>query len=219
MLWLRHLWIRLLVRCCVHCGNWKEWMRFYRLGSLEVCLAATTQQLWQLGTGELFMLVDVGASCLSQVKPTWVLGWKLTVQHWMESESCCQGCSAFWSNMDGTVQKLAQMKDLSLVDCSDSPPQWFLDLQEHTECLVNYANSSKPLRVSHRGFQIFQSCDRNMPWQRIFQLPRILDRKNQGLSRGNYECLSFYTLYYILHLFPVICSDIQWYIIWHLYNI
>jgi len=38
-----------------------------------------------------------------------------------------QGCSAFWSNMDGTVQKLAQMK-------------------EHTEVLVNYANSSKPLR-------------------------------------------------------------------------
>lgn len=38
-----------------------------------------------------------------------------------------QGCSAFWSNMDGTVQKLAQMK-------------------EHTECLVNFANSSKPLR-------------------------------------------------------------------------
>eukprot|EP00931_Biecheleriopsis_adriatica_P050711 TRINITY_DN29388_c0_g2_i1.p1 TRINITY_DN29388_c0_g2~~TRINITY_DN29388_c0_g2_i1.p1 ORF type:complete len:920 (+),score=224.05 TRINITY_DN29388_c0_g2_i1:53-2761(+) len=38
-----------------------------------------------------------------------------------------QGCSAFWANMDGTVQKLAQMK-------------------EHTECLVNFANSSKPLR-------------------------------------------------------------------------
>lgn len=38
-----------------------------------------------------------------------------------------QGCSAFWSNMDGTVQKLAQMK-------------------EHTECLVNFANSSKPLK-------------------------------------------------------------------------
>mmetsp|Transcript_132925 Transcript_132925/g.315018 ORF Transcript_132925/g.315018 Transcript_132925/m.315018 type:complete len:884 (-) Transcript_132925:229-2880(-) len=38
-----------------------------------------------------------------------------------------QGCSAFWANMDGTVQKLAQMK-------------------EHTECLVNFANSSKPLK-------------------------------------------------------------------------
>lgn len=38
-----------------------------------------------------------------------------------------QGCSAFWANMDGTVEKLAQMK-------------------EHTECLVNFAASSKPLR-------------------------------------------------------------------------
>ncbi|CAE7688262.1 Chek2 [Symbiodinium necroappetens] len=38
-----------------------------------------------------------------------------------------QGCSAFWANMDGTVQKLAQMK-------------------EHTECLVNYANSSRLLK-------------------------------------------------------------------------
>jgi len=38
-----------------------------------------------------------------------------------------QGCSSFWSNMDSTVQKLSQMK-------------------EHTECLVNYAANSKPLR-------------------------------------------------------------------------
>merc|ERR1719277_2436117 len=38
-----------------------------------------------------------------------------------------EGCSAFWANMDGTVQKLAQMKD-------------------HTERLVNYAANSKPLR-------------------------------------------------------------------------
>merc|ERR1712039_1155740 len=38
-----------------------------------------------------------------------------------------QGCSAFWANMDGTVQKLTQMK-------------------EHTECLVNFTSNSKPLR-------------------------------------------------------------------------
>ncbi|CAE8631205.1 unnamed protein product [Polarella glacialis] len=38
-----------------------------------------------------------------------------------------QGCSTFWANMDGTVQKLAQMK-------------------EHTEVLVNFASSSKALR-------------------------------------------------------------------------
>lgn len=38
-----------------------------------------------------------------------------------------QGCSAFWQNMDGTVQKLAQMK-------------------EHTECLVNFASNSARLR-------------------------------------------------------------------------
>lgn len=38
-----------------------------------------------------------------------------------------EGCSAFWANMDGTVQKLAQMK-------------------EHTERLVNFAANSKPLR-------------------------------------------------------------------------
>ena len=63
------------------------------------------------------LCVDVGVTCLSQAKPTWVLGWELTV-HLMESESCCQGCSAFWSNMDGTVQKLAQMKDPSLLDSS-----------------------------------------------------------------------------------------------------
>lgn len=37
------------------------------------------------------------------------------------------GCSAFWANMDGTVQKLAQMK-------------------EHTECLVRFAANSKPLK-------------------------------------------------------------------------
>jgi len=37
------------------------------------------------------------------------------------------GCSAFWSNMDGTVQKLAQMK-------------------EHTETLVNFAANSKALK-------------------------------------------------------------------------
>jgi len=37
------------------------------------------------------------------------------------------GCSAFWANMDGTVQKLAQMK-------------------EHTECLVKFAGNSKPLK-------------------------------------------------------------------------
>jgi hypothetical protein len=37
------------------------------------------------------------------------------------------GCSAFWANMDGTVQKLAQMK-------------------EHTECLVKFAANSTPLR-------------------------------------------------------------------------
>ena len=110
MLWLRHLWIRLLVRCCERCENSREWMRFYRLGS---CLAATNQQLWQVGMGELFVLMSV-----SRAKLAWVLGWELTVQHLMESESCCQGCSAFWSNMDGTVQKLAQMKDPSLLDSS-----------------------------------------------------------------------------------------------------
>mmetsp|Transcript_28670 Transcript_28670/g.82361 ORF Transcript_28670/g.82361 Transcript_28670/m.82361 type:complete len:943 (-) Transcript_28670:109-2937(-) len=38
-----------------------------------------------------------------------------------------EGCAAFWANMDGTVQKLAQMK-------------------EHTECLVNFASKSKPLK-------------------------------------------------------------------------
>lgn len=38
-----------------------------------------------------------------------------------------EGCSAFWANMDGTVQKLAQLK-------------------EHTERLVNFAANSKPLR-------------------------------------------------------------------------
>jgi len=37
------------------------------------------------------------------------------------------GCSAFWANMDGTVQKLAQMK-------------------EHTETLVNFAANSKALK-------------------------------------------------------------------------
>lgn len=38
------------------------------------------------------------------------------------------GCSAFWANMDGTVQKLAQMK-------------------EHTETLVNFAANSKALKA------------------------------------------------------------------------
>merc|ERR1712190_479468 len=38
-----------------------------------------------------------------------------------------QGCSTFWANMDGTVQKLSQMK-------------------EHTECLVRFASNSKPLQ-------------------------------------------------------------------------
>jgi len=38
-----------------------------------------------------------------------------------------QGCSAFWANLDSTVQKLAQMK-------------------EHTECLVNFAGNSQKLR-------------------------------------------------------------------------
>mmetsp|Transcript_46316 Transcript_46316/g.100711 ORF Transcript_46316/g.100711 Transcript_46316/m.100711 type:complete len:673 (+) Transcript_46316:18-2036(+) len=38
-----------------------------------------------------------------------------------------QGCSNFWANMDGTVKKLAQMK-------------------EHTEVLVNFASSSKSIK-------------------------------------------------------------------------
>eukprot|EP00928_Gymnodinium_smaydae_P072593 TRINITY_DN55930_c0_g1_i1.p1 TRINITY_DN55930_c0_g1~~TRINITY_DN55930_c0_g1_i1.p1 ORF type:complete len:900 (+),score=210.03 TRINITY_DN55930_c0_g1_i1:254-2953(+) len=38
-----------------------------------------------------------------------------------------QGCSSFWANMDGTVRKLAQMK-------------------EHTECLVKFATSSRSLK-------------------------------------------------------------------------
>jgi len=38
-----------------------------------------------------------------------------------------EGCAAFWANMDGTVQKLAQMK-------------------EHTDCLINFAAKSQPLR-------------------------------------------------------------------------
>lgn len=38
-----------------------------------------------------------------------------------------QGCSAFWANMDGTVQRLAQMK-------------------EHTASLVNFASNSPSLR-------------------------------------------------------------------------
>merc|ERR1719291_160122 len=42
-------------------------------------------------------------------------------------DAILQGCSAFWANMDGTVQKLAQMKDV-------------------TERLVGYASSSKRLR-------------------------------------------------------------------------
>ena len=103
-----------------------------------------------------------------------LLGWSLRGQ----------GCSAFWSNMDGTVQKLAQMKDSwahnpfmmtqkaserqsrkeSLPhsptpfhaefefwdEIQDQRPQGFcfLESQEHTECLVNFANSSKPLRDS-----------------------------------------------------------------------
>ena len=35
---------------------------------------------------------------------------------------CClgpQGCSAFWANMDGTVQKLAQMKDQCLLEIAE----------------------------------------------------------------------------------------------------
>lgn len=74
MLWLRHLWIRLLVRCCERCGNSREWMRFYRLGSF---LAATTQQLWQGWMGELFVLMSV-----SRVFPRrsqhefWVESWQ-----------------------------------------------------------------------------------------------------------------------------------------------
>jgi len=42
-------------------------------------------------------------------------------------DAILQGCSAFWANMDGTVQKLEQMKDV-------------------TERLVGYASSSKRLR-------------------------------------------------------------------------
>merc|ERR1712176_1652687 len=42
-------------------------------------------------------------------------------------DSILQGCSAFWANMDGTVQRLAQMK-------------------EHTESLIHYASKSARLR-------------------------------------------------------------------------
>lgn len=42
-------------------------------------------------------------------------------------DAILQGCTSFWANMDGTVQKLAQMKD-------------------HTEQLVNFASNSARLK-------------------------------------------------------------------------
>eukprot|EP00927_Polykrikos_kofoidii_P035487 TRINITY_DN30040_c0_g1_i2.p1 TRINITY_DN30040_c0_g1~~TRINITY_DN30040_c0_g1_i2.p1 ORF type:complete len:945 (+),score=177.49 TRINITY_DN30040_c0_g1_i2:51-2837(+) len=77
-----------------------------------------------------------------------------------------QGCSAFWANMDGTVQKLAQMK-------------------EHTECLVRFAGNSNPLRErfeqrisEYAGF-----------WSSLDGLCRQYCRDHQAASSRMYEMI------------------------------
>jgi len=76
------------------------------------------------------------------------------------------GCSAFWANMDGTVQKLAQMK-------------------EHTECLVQFAGNSKALRerFDHRLTEYTNF------WSSLERLCRQYCVDHQAASKQMYEMI------------------------------
>merc|ERR1711879_781425 len=77
-----------------------------------------------------------------------------------------QGCSAFWQNMDGTVQKLAQMK-------------------EHTECLVNFAANSARLRERFE-----QRLDEYTNfWSSLERLCRQYVLDHQTASGRMYQCI------------------------------
>lgn len=77
-----------------------------------------------------------------------------------------QGCSAFWANMDGTVEKLAQMK-------------------EHTECLVNFAASSKALRERFEQRLVEYSSF----WASLEKLCRQYVTDHQATSKRIYEMI------------------------------
>lgn len=77
-----------------------------------------------------------------------------------------QGCSAFWTNMDCTVEKLSQMK-------------------EHTECLVSYAANSKPLRERfEQRLGQYQSF-----WNSLERLCRQYCLDHQASSKRMYEVI------------------------------
>jgi len=76
-------------------------------------------------------------------------------------------CSAFWANMDGTVQKLSQMK-------------------EHTELLVKYAASSKPLRERFEQ----RLTDYTEFWSSLERLCRRYCVDHQVLSKQMYKFIS-----------------------------
>mmetsp|Transcript_15064 Transcript_15064/g.40598 ORF Transcript_15064/g.40598 Transcript_15064/m.40598 type:complete len:937 (+) Transcript_15064:188-2998(+) len=77
-----------------------------------------------------------------------------------------EGCSAFWANMDSTVQKLTQMK-------------------EHTECLVNFAAKSKPLRDR---FEQRLTEYRNF-WSSLERLCRQYCLDHQASAKRMYEVI------------------------------
>merc|ERR1719277_2160940 len=77
-----------------------------------------------------------------------------------------EGCSAFWANMDGTVQKLAHMK-------------------EHTECLVSFAANSKTLRERFdQRLQEYMSF-----WASLERLCRQYCRDHQASSKRMYQAI------------------------------
>merc|ERR1719382_748197 len=76
------------------------------------------------------------------------------------------GCSGFWANMDSTVQKLAQMK-------------------EHTECLVNFAAKTKPLRDR---FEQRLADYRNF-WSSLERLCRQYCLDHQASAKRMYEVI------------------------------
>merc|ERR1719343_1284882 len=77
-----------------------------------------------------------------------------------------EGCSSFWANMDSTVQKLTQMK-------------------EYTECLVNFAAKSKPLRDR---FEQRLSEYRNF-WSSLERLCRQYCLDHQASAKRMYEVI------------------------------
>jgi len=77
-----------------------------------------------------------------------------------------QGCTSFWSNMDGTVQKLAQMK-------------------EHTETLVRYAGNSKNLRDRFEQ----RVDDYSRFWSSLERLCKQYVTDHQAASKRTYEMI------------------------------